>query len=447
MALFELTLVLLFDGCGADRAVAADEIPYPTLWPWPAPGSPSCPGAPRIAIDPDLALALFVAPVLLDAAFDASPRDLKRNWQPLFALALVAVGLTTAAVAFVGWRYAGLPLAAAIALGAIVAPPDAAAATAVLGQLQPAASHPRDPARREPAQRRHRAADLSPRGRRRRRRDLLEQAVPPFAARRRSAALSPGYAARPFSLLRHSAGPGCGERHHPAVRQRHSASGSLPSKLGLSPIITMVVYAMTIARTAPRAHAARDAHQLLFGLGDGRLRAEHAGLRADGPAGAADRRPACRRRAGRAFVFAGAVLVTVILVTPRLGDELRCIIDGPPASAARTKARCADVSRRRARRLVRHARPRHAGRRLCPAGRFPGRDPILLAAFAVVLGTLVLQGITLTPLLRRLRFGTDRPVDVSFAGARRPHEAASHLSGETSGAAAVVRGEYETCCV
>ena len=44
----------------------------------------------------------------------------------------MAVVLTTAAVAWLGWAWAGMPLAAAIALGAIVAPPDAAAATAVL---------------------------------------------------------------------------------------------------------------------------------------------------------------------------------------------------------------------------------------------------------------------------------------------------------------------------
>jgi CPA1 family monovalent cation:H+ antiporter len=53
-------------------------------------------------------------------------------------LALVAVGLTVVAVAVVArWMVPGLPWAAAIALGAIVAPPDAAAATAVLRQLRP----------------------------------------------------------------------------------------------------------------------------------------------------------------------------------------------------------------------------------------------------------------------------------------------------------------------
>ena len=55
------------------------------------------PGVPLVTLDPELALALFVAPVLLDAAFDASPRDLKENWRPVASLALVAVALTYAA--------------------------------------------------------------------------------------------------------------------------------------------------------------------------------------------------------------------------------------------------------------------------------------------------------------------------------------------------------------
>jgi CPA1 family monovalent cation:H+ antiporter len=94
------------------------------------------PGAPRIVLEPELALALFLAPVLLDAAYDTSPRDLKDNWLPVTCLVLVAVGLTTAAVAAVAHALTGMPWAVAIALGAIVAPPDAAAATAVLRQVR-----------------------------------------------------------------------------------------------------------------------------------------------------------------------------------------------------------------------------------------------------------------------------------------------------------------------
>lgn len=96
------------------------------------------PGAPSPALPPELVLALFVAPVLLDAAFDASLRDLRDNWAPLLGLVIFAVGLTTAAVAVVAHAMVpGMPWAAAVALGAIVAPPDAVAATAVLRSLRP----------------------------------------------------------------------------------------------------------------------------------------------------------------------------------------------------------------------------------------------------------------------------------------------------------------------
>src|SRR6187551_3545110 len=96
------------------------------------------PAVPSISIPPELALALFVAPVLLDAAFDASLRDLRDNWAPVTGLVVFAVGLTTVAVAAVTrWLVPEMPWAPAIVLGAIVAPPDAAAATAVLRQLRP----------------------------------------------------------------------------------------------------------------------------------------------------------------------------------------------------------------------------------------------------------------------------------------------------------------------
>src|SRR5919201_761389 len=96
------------------------------------------PGAPSLTVPPELALALFVAPILLDAAYDASPRDLRDNWAPVTGLVVFAVGLTTIAVAVVARRLMpAIPWAPAIALGAVVAPPDAAAATAVLRQLRP----------------------------------------------------------------------------------------------------------------------------------------------------------------------------------------------------------------------------------------------------------------------------------------------------------------------
>src|SRR6185436_15528634 len=138
MVLFELVIGLLF--AGALFALWSDRlgVPYPALLALVGALIALVPGAPGVALDPELALALFVAPTLLDAAYDASPRDLRANLGTVAGLAIVLVLLTVAAVAWVarlvvpemGW-------AAAIALGAIVAPPDASAATAVLRKLRP----------------------------------------------------------------------------------------------------------------------------------------------------------------------------------------------------------------------------------------------------------------------------------------------------------------------
>src|SRR4051794_6634694 len=118
MVLFEWTLMLLLGAVLLAGLARRIEIPYPTLLALAGTGLAFLPFAPAIQIEPELALVLFVAPVLLDAAFDISQRDLKRYALPLASLVLVAVVLTTAAVALVGQAIAGLPLAAAIALGA-----------------------------------------------------------------------------------------------------------------------------------------------------------------------------------------------------------------------------------------------------------------------------------------------------------------------------------------
>ncbi len=138
MQIFELVIGLLV--VGAFLALWADRkgLPYPALLALVGALLALIPGTPEVALDPGFALALFVAPTLLDAAYDASPRDLRRNIVPVVSLAVVMVVLTVAAVAWaahlvvpdMGW-------APAIALGAIVAPPDASAASAVLRRLQP----------------------------------------------------------------------------------------------------------------------------------------------------------------------------------------------------------------------------------------------------------------------------------------------------------------------
>jgi CPA1 family monovalent cation:H+ antiporter len=137
MVVFELVIGLLFVGAVLSIGARRANLPYPALLALAGAGLALVPNVPSVVLDPELALTLFVAPVLLDAAFDSSPRDLKENWRQITGLALLAVGLTVAAVAVVAHAFEpGLPWPAAIALGAIVAPPDAAAATAVLKQLR-----------------------------------------------------------------------------------------------------------------------------------------------------------------------------------------------------------------------------------------------------------------------------------------------------------------------
>src|SRR3954467_15721788 len=120
---------------GAARRVGA---PYPVFLAVGGALLAFFPFAPAFTLPPELALAVFVAPVLLDAAYDASLRDLKDNWAPVTSLVVFAVAFTTAAVAIVARTLIpGMPWAPAIVLGAVVAPPDAVAATAVLRPLQP----------------------------------------------------------------------------------------------------------------------------------------------------------------------------------------------------------------------------------------------------------------------------------------------------------------------
>src|SRR5919107_11497 len=136
MEVFEVVIALLLAGAALAAVARRIGAPYPALVALAGAALALVPGLPTIELDPELALALFVAPVLVDAAFDASPRDLRDNLLPVGGLAVAAVLLTTAAVACVArWLVPDMPWAAAVALGAIVAPPDAAAATAVLRQV------------------------------------------------------------------------------------------------------------------------------------------------------------------------------------------------------------------------------------------------------------------------------------------------------------------------
>ncbi|MFE0881483.1 Na+/H+ antiporter [Streptomyces rochei] len=90
------------------------------------------PGVPDYTLDPHIVLPLLLPPLLHTAATDSSYLDLRAQMRPV---ALLSVGYVLFATFVVGAAayliVPGLPLTAALVLGAVVAPPDAVAATAV----------------------------------------------------------------------------------------------------------------------------------------------------------------------------------------------------------------------------------------------------------------------------------------------------------------------------
>jgi CPA1 family monovalent cation:H+ antiporter len=94
------------------------------------------PGMEVPELEPDVVFFVFLPPILWAAAFFTSLREFKANARPIGLLAVGLVLATTAAVAVAAHALLpGLPWAAAVALGAIVSPPDAVAAAAIVSRL------------------------------------------------------------------------------------------------------------------------------------------------------------------------------------------------------------------------------------------------------------------------------------------------------------------------
>jgi monovalent cation/hydrogen antiporter len=95
------------------------------------------PGLPAFGLDPELALVLFLPPMLVDGAFYTPLVRFRRQLPEILSLAVGAVVFTTLIVGIVThWLMPNLPWAACFALGAIVSPPDAVSARAVLKGVQ-----------------------------------------------------------------------------------------------------------------------------------------------------------------------------------------------------------------------------------------------------------------------------------------------------------------------
>jgi len=93
------------------------------------------PGLPSPAVEPDIILFVFLPPLLYAAAISASASELKANAKPIGLLAVGLVLVTIAAVAAVANAVMGIPWAAAFVLGAVLGPTDPVSAAAVLDRL------------------------------------------------------------------------------------------------------------------------------------------------------------------------------------------------------------------------------------------------------------------------------------------------------------------------
>ncbi|CAO4183143.1 Sodium:proton antiporter [Methylorubrum populi] len=427
--------------------------PYPAFLALGGVGLAFVPGMPSLGLDPELALALFLAPVLMDAGYSTSLRDLVRNWRPIAGLAVGAVAATTAAVAAISlWLVPDMPLSAAIVLGAVVAPPDAVAALSVLAHV----SLP------------HRLATIL------RGESLLNDAASLLIYRLGVAAAVTGH----FSVAEVApafligvvgslvAGPLAAlvylrilrrveEPMSTIVLQFSAAFGLwiVAEAVELSGVLTVVSFAITVARrapgqTTPRLRVVSNAvwetaifvlNVLAFVLIGEQI----------GPILA-------RMSPEQEFAYASvaaAVVATVILV--RIAWVL-------PASAIRRlgfAGTAADDSRQARdlglgagfavawsgmRGLVTVAAALALPEGGPGGGAFPYRDLIVLTAFCVVIGTLVVQGLTLRPILGRLGLQDSDPVgfEVGRARAEAYGAAVEALRDDRSEAADALRREF-----
>ena len=441
MALFESLLALLFVSILLLKASGHIGAPYPTMLAFAGACVAALPWVPEIDLQPRLALALFIAPALLDAAYDLPPRELRRDWLPLTWLALVAVVLTTAAVALVGWAWAGMPIAAAVALGAIVAPPDAAAATAVLTKF--------------PLPRRTMAIlkgesllnDATAL--------LIFTAAVAIATWQETSVVdmipallvaAPGGVvlglafAKLYFLLKRWLGQTLTAR----VSEFVVTFGTwvIAEHLHVSPILAVVTFAMTAAHYSPETQTARDrVHSyaiwevVVFVLNV--LAFLLMGLQA--------RTILSRLESSRLweFIWFGVTVLGVVIAVRiawvMLGTLFPRLYQRGEASPSTSTREAVLISWCGMRGLVTLATA------FALPSTFPHRDVIVLTAFIVVLGSLMIQGLTVGLLIRLLRLEPDTSLETEISKARGAmvDAAIERLRDQKSDAAVAVRAEYE----
>jgi CPA1 family monovalent cation:H+ antiporter len=137
MAVVEIVLLLIAACIGLALLARRLGVPYAVVLVVGGMVLALLPNAPAVPLPPDLALAFFLPPLLQASAFRTDWRGFRANLRPILLLAVGCVLFTALCIGAVAKLLVpDLPWAAAIALGAIVAPPDAVAAAAVLQRLR-----------------------------------------------------------------------------------------------------------------------------------------------------------------------------------------------------------------------------------------------------------------------------------------------------------------------
>lgn len=449
MLIFETILALLLGATFISVFARRVGVPYPTLLALGGALVALVPGAPRLDLPPELLLALFVAPVLLDAAYDASLRDLKDNWAPVTSLVLVAVGVTTLSVAFAArLLFPDMPWAAAVALGAVVAPPDAVAALAVMREVKPP----------------HRIRKVLEGE------SLLNDASALLIYRLAVGAAAGGFSvteAAPTFALVAVGSVAVGWLLTWPTGLLISRIDDVPSsvilqfvltfgvwiiaeRLHLSGVITVVVFGLVAAQRTSRPMAARmrvpsfavwETVTVVLNV----LAFTLIGLQVGPILGALSPDDRIRYLVGALAILAVVILVRLAWVMTynglvRAKNRLIGVHVARSSMSPPTVQSGLVIGWSGMRGIVTLAAA------LALPESFPYRDFIELAAFGVVLGTLLLQGLTLRPLLAGLKMREDDPVEAELRLARTEALKATMAVLQADGGpeAAILRQEYET---
>jgi CPA1 family monovalent cation:H+ antiporter len=136
LAVVELILICLVAVALLAIVSRKINVPYPILLTVAGGLLALVPGLPAIHLDPKLVFDLFLPPLLYPAAVYTSWRDFRTNLRSILPLAIFLVLLTMIATAYLVHALTGLPLAVGFVFGALISPPDAVAALAVTKDLK-----------------------------------------------------------------------------------------------------------------------------------------------------------------------------------------------------------------------------------------------------------------------------------------------------------------------